>query len=80
MDLRLISIPASKSVSGSKFYKDKRRVVIDSKALLNTIITKNQIADYGDIYIPYVIVMGFEIHLCFLFFLENQEALYYKKV
>ncbi|KAG2206459.1 hypothetical protein INT46_001760 [Mucor plumbeus] len=64
MDLQLIAIPVSKSISDNgygefaklafepKFYKNKRKVVVASKALLNNIIIKNQTTNYEDMYIP----------------------------
>lgn len=44
------------------------KAVVASKALLNSIINKEPTIDFRDIHIPYVIVMGFELHLCSLSF------------
>lgn len=85
MNLRLIAIPLSKFVShngygkivrlvsGPKFYKDKRKVVIAPKGLLNTIITKSSSRLWRHIL---TICDCDGIWNATLFsFLENQEAL-----
>lgn len=52
--------------SPAKYYKDKRKTVVASKAALNCIIGKNKSVDYKDLRVPYLIVMGFQMHLCYL--------------
>lgn len=78
MDLRLIAINNSKlqdhgygevakECSALKYFKDKRKTVVASKALLNSVINQNEIDQEKDcIYIPYLIAMGFEMHLSYL--------------
>ncbi|KAG2235354.1 hypothetical protein INT48_004973, partial [Thamnidium elegans] len=75
MDLRLIAIDknqfedhgygeVAKQGSVPKYFKDKRKAVIACKALLNSIITSNAIdQEKESVFIPYLIVMGFEMHL-----------------
>ncbi|KAI7867564.1 hypothetical protein BDF14DRAFT_1983690 [Spinellus fusiger] len=75
MDLRLVTASPnrqlsdngygefSKLVSEQKFFKDKRKTVVASKALLNSIISKDPFINFQEVHIPYVIVMGFELHL-----------------
>jgi hypothetical protein len=92
MDLRLISIASkvSKDLSSdhssgefapafsqSKYYKDKRKAVIASKSALNTILSKNKSVNIHDLFAPYIIVMGFQMHLCFLGLADDK--LYYTK-
>jgi hypothetical protein len=92
MDLRLVSIPAkaytypssdhgsgefSSAFSQSKYYKDKRKAVIASKSALNAILSKNKFVKIDDIFAPYIIVMGFQMHLCFVGLTFNN--LYYTK-
>ncbi|KAI8081917.1 uncharacterized protein B0P05DRAFT_570998 [Gilbertella persicaria] len=76
MDLRLIAIDknqcenhgygeVAKQCSVPKYFRDKRKAVIACKALLNSIITSNAIdQEKESIFIPYLIVMGFEMHIC----------------
>lgn len=83
MDLRLISINSSKlqdhgygevtkECSTPKYFKDKRKTVVASKALLNSVINKNAVNQEKDrVYIPYLIAMGFEMHLCIVFLKSN---------
>ncbi|GAA5802140.1 hypothetical protein HPULCUR_007601 [Helicostylum pulchrum] len=83
MDLRLIAINNSKlqdhgygevakECSTPKYFKDKRKTVVASKALLNSVINKNAINQEKDcVYIPYLIAMGFEMHLCIVFLKSN---------
>ncbi|KAI8641584.1 hypothetical protein BD408DRAFT_204768 [Parasitella parasitica] len=83
MDLRLITINNSKlqdhgygevakECSTPKYFKDKRKTVVASKALLNSVINKNAINQEKDcVYIPYLIAMGFEMHLCIVFLKSN---------
>lgn len=83
MDLRLITINNSKlqdhgygeiakECSTPKYFKDKRKTVVASKALLNSVINKNAIDQEKDcVYIPYLIAMGFEMHLCIVFLKSN---------
>lgn len=55
----------AKQCSVSKYFKDKRKAVIACKALLNSIITSNSIDQKKEsVFVPYLIVMGFEMHLC----------------
>lgn len=92
MDLRLVSI-ASKvyknlssdhgsgefapAFSQSKYYKDKRKAVIASKSALNIILSKNKSVNIHDLFALYIIVIGFQMHLCFLGLADNK--LYYTK-
>ncbi|ORE07915.1 hypothetical protein BCV72DRAFT_261782 [Rhizopus microsporus var. microsporus] len=78
IDLRLVAARSNKRLSDNgydkfakfisepKFYKDKRKAVFASKALLNSIIRKNPFINCQEIHVPYVIVMVFELHLCSL--------------
>ncbi|KAI8087149.1 hypothetical protein BDF21DRAFT_335834, partial [Thamnidium elegans] len=92
MDLRLVSIASKvyKDLSSdhgsgefapaflqSKYYKDKRKAVIASKSALNTILSKNKSVNIHDLFAPYIIVMGFQMHLCFVGLVDNK--LYYTK-
>lgn len=75
MDLRLIAIDktqledhgygeVAKQCSVLKCFKDKRKAAIACKALLNSIITSNAINQKKEsVFVPYLIVMGFEMHL-----------------
>ncbi|CAO0798235.1 unnamed protein product [Mucor circinelloides] len=76
MDLRLVVTNSSelqdhdygevaKECSTSKYFKDKRKTVVASKALLNSIVQQSAINHEKDcVYIPYLIAMGFDMHLC----------------
>jgi hypothetical protein len=54
----------AKKVSKPKYLKDKRKTVVASKTLLNLIISMNTNQEKDGVYIPYLIVMGFDMHLC----------------
>lgn len=83
MDLRLIATDknqcedhgygeVAKQCSVPKYFKDKRKAVIACKALLNSIITSNAIdQEKESVFIPYLIVMGFEMHLCIVHLKSN---------
>lgn len=83
MDLRLVVTNSSelqdhgygevaKECSTSKYFKDKRKTVVASKALLNSIVQQNAIKHEKDcVYIPYLIAMGFDMHLCVVFLKSN---------
>ncbi|KAG1450679.1 hypothetical protein G6F46_010378 [Rhizopus delemar] len=62
----------AKECSTSKYSKNKRKIVVASKALLNSIVQQNAINHEKDcVYIPYLIAMGFDMHLSFPSTLEN---------
>lgn len=62
----------TKEVSTPKYFKDKRKTVVASKALLTSVINKNAInQEKDDVYIPYLIAMGFDMHLCIVFLKSN---------
>lgn len=63
----------AKECSSPKYYKDKLKNVVSSKALYNSIAHKNGLKPEDCLYIPFLIVMGFEIHLCAL---HKEEELY----
>ncbi|KAI8377364.1 hypothetical protein BD560DRAFT_462565 [Blakeslea trispora] len=66
--VKLRKSPQCPSTSGIK-----EKTVVVSKALLNSVINENAINQEKDcVYIPYPIVMGFEMHLCIVF-LKSKE-------
>lgn len=84
MDLRLVSASASqtkedlgsgemvKECSLPKYFKDKRKSVIAAKALLNTLLKRGNVGEASErVQVPYIIVMGFQIHLCVLYFSDG---------
>lgn len=61
-------------------FKDKRKSVVATKALLNSIVQQNAINNENDcVYIPYLIAMGFDMHLCVVF-LKSSDFYITKKV
>lgn len=52
--------------SRSKYHKDKRKAVIVSKSVLDSVSSKNTSVYSHDVFSSFVIVMGFELHLFFL--------------
>lgn len=84
MDLRLVVTNSSelqdhgygevaKECSTSKYFKDKRKTVVASKALLNSIVQQNAINhEKYCVYIPHLIAMGFDMHLCVVFLKSNK--------
>ncbi|KAI7895514.1 uncharacterized protein EV154DRAFT_559274 [Mucor mucedo] len=62
--------------SDSKYYKDKRKAVIASRSALNFALTKNSATP--NLPVPYIIVMRFELRLCFLGFTGDHN--YTKKL
>ncbi|KAI9342414.1 hypothetical protein BD770DRAFT_329744, partial [Pilaira anomala] len=91
MDLRLINVDKklckdngygefTKQCSVPKYFKDKRKTAIACKSLLNSIIASNPINQKKeDVFVPYLIVMGFEMHLCVLL-LQSSHFYITKKV
>lgn len=70
----------AKECSTSKYSKNKRKIVVASKALLNSIVQQNAINHEKDcVYIPYLIAMGFDMHLCIVF-LKSNDFYIIKKV
>ncbi|KAG1144469.1 hypothetical protein G6F37_010493 [Rhizopus arrhizus] len=68
MEIEGFSLDAKKKTqiffSKPKYLKDKRKTVLTSKALLNSIISMNTNQEKDGVYIPYLIVMDFDMHLC----------------
>lgn len=85
MDLRFITTTSNKEIedhgygefakecSSPKYFKDKLKNVISSKALYNSIAQKSGLKPEDCLSIPFIVVMGFEIHLCAL---HKEEELY----
>ncbi|KAG0938402.1 hypothetical protein G6F57_006749 [Rhizopus arrhizus] len=62
----------AKKVSKLKYLKDKRKTVVASKALLNSIMSMNTNQEKDGVYIPYLIGMGFDIYLCIVCLVSNK--------
>lgn len=60
----------AKECSLPKYFKDKRKSVIAAKSVLNTLLKRDSSSLKEHIEVPYVIVMGFQLHLCVVYFSE----------
>lgn len=61
----------AKECSLPKYSKDKRKSVIAAKSVLNTLLKRDSSSLKEHIKVPYVIVMGFQLHLCVVYFSES---------